>query len=70
MQRCGAVLKDLHHEVWAQVLGVEEDSLSMGYGHIQMPVGGWRPNLDGPGMRRNPVIERIDRWGFSSLTGY
>lgn len=60
-QRCSGVLKDLEAETL--------DCIHRKEGSSQYP-----PVLSGlDGIRNwktNTVIEKIDRWGFSSLTGY
>jgi len=75
VHQCGIVLRDLHEEVKRRIAEcrggrVDDNGIEVRDGEEAAGVPGW-VGVDGVmDWRAGTVIDRIDRWGFSSLTGY
>lgn len=68
--RCSDVLRELHDEVMGHVYSRNSDNLN----NRVTSEGIFKPAMTGffgiPMYQPNSVIDRIDQWGFSSMTGY
>jgi len=68
--RCSDVLRELHDEVMGHLYSRNSDNLN----NQVTSEGIFKPVITGffgiPMYQPNSVIDRIDQWGFSSMTGY
>jgi len=74
VHQCGVVLRDLHEEVKRRIAECGsrrvDDDMEARDGEEAAGVPGWVGVNGVVDWRAGTVIDRIDRWGFSSLTGY